>query len=115
MANKLQILSNGESFDLFDGEAERFYITYQIHDLSNLETRNGNFSRRVNLPLTSKNKGILDAALPTVARFDTNSVGITPCEILVNDMPALSDAYFVIDTQQHQTPACARAAPSCVM
>ena len=103
MANKLQILSNGESFDLFDGEAERFYITYQIHDLSNLETRNGNFSRRVNLPLTSKNKGILDAALPTVARFDTNSVGITPCEILVNDMPALSDAYFIIDTQQENS------------
>lgn len=103
MANKLQILSNGESFDLFDGEAERFYITYQIHDLSNLETRNGNFSRRVNLPLTSKNKGILDANLPTIARFDTNNVGITPCEILVNDMPALSDAYFVIDTQQENS------------
>ena len=100
MANKLQILSNGESFDLFDGEAERFYITYQIHDLSNLQTRNGDFSRRVSLPLTAKNKGILGAALPTISRFDSVAVGTIPCDILVNDMPALSDAYFVIDTQE---------------
>ena len=100
MANKLQILSSGESFDLFDGEAERFYITYQIHDLSNLQTRNGDFSRRVSLPLTAKNKGILGAALPTISRFDSANVGTIPCDILVNDMPALSDAYFVIDTQE---------------
>ena len=100
MANKLQILSSGESFDLFDGEAERFYITYQIHDLSNLQTRNGDFSRRVSLPLTAKNKGILGAALPTISRFDSVAVDTIPCEILVNDMPALSNAYFVIDTQQ---------------
>jgi len=103
MANKLQILSSGESFDLFDGEAERFYITYQIHDLSNLQTRNGDFSRRVSLPLTSKNKGILGAALPTISRFDSVAVGTIPCEILVNDMPALSDSYFVIDTQEENS------------
>ena len=103
MANKLQILSSGESFDLFDGEAERFYITYQIHDLSNLQTRNGDFSRRVSLPLTAKNKGILGAALPTISRFDSANVGTIPCDIMVNDMPALSDAYFVIDTQEENS------------
>lgn len=103
MANKLQILSNGDSFDLFEGEAERFYITYQIHDLSNLQTRNGDFSRRVSLPLTSRNKDILGAALPTISRFDSVSVGTIPCEILVNDMPALSDSYFVIDTQEENS------------
>lgn len=103
MANKLQILFAGESFDLFEGEAERFYITYQIHDLSNLQTRNGDFSRRVSLPLTSKNKGILGAALPTISRFDSVAVGTIPCEILVNDMPALSDSYFVIDTQEENS------------
>jgi hypothetical protein len=103
VANKLQILSNGDSFDLFEGEAERFYITYQIHDLSNLQTRNGDFSRRVSLPLTSKNKDILGAALPTISRFDSVAVGTIPCEILVNDMPALSDSYFVIDTQEENS------------
>jgi hypothetical protein len=103
MANKLQILSNGNTFDLFEGEAERFYITYQIHDLSNLQTRNGDFSRRVSLPLTSRNKNILGAALPTISRFDSVSVGTIPCEILVNDMPALSDSYFVIDTQEENS------------
>ena len=103
MANKLQILSNGETFDLFEGEAERFYITYQIHDLSNLQTRNGDFSRRVSLPLTSRNKNILGAALPTISRFDSVAVGTIPCEILVNDMPALSDSYFVIDTQKENS------------
>ncbi len=103
MANKLQILSNGDSFDLFEGEAERFYITYQIHDLSNLQTRNGDFSRRVSLPLTSRNKDILGAALPTISRFDSVAVGTIPCEILVNDMPALSNAYFVIDTQEENS------------
>lgn len=103
MANKLQILSNGDSFDLFEGEAERFYITYQIHDLSNLQTRNGDFSRRVSLPLTSRNKGILGAALPSISRFDSVAVGTIPCEILVNDMPALSDSYFVIDTQEENS------------
>ncbi len=103
MANKLQILSNGNTFDLFEGEAERFYITYQIHDLSNLQTRNGDFSRRVSLPLTSRNKDILGAALPTISRFDSVSVGTIPCEILVNDMPALSDSYFVIDTQEENS------------
>ena len=103
MANKLQILSNGDTFDLFEGEAERFYITYQIHDLSNLQTRNGDFSRRVSLPLTSRNKDILGAALPTISRFDSVAVGTIPCEILVNDMPALSDSYFVIDTQEENS------------
>jgi hypothetical protein len=103
MANKLQILSNGNTFDLFEGEAERFYITYQIHDLSNLQTRNGDFSRRVSLPLTSRNKDILGAALPTISRFDSVAVGTIPCEILVNDMPALSDSYFVIDTQEENS------------
>lgn len=103
MANKLQILSNGNTFDLFEGEAERFYITYQIHDLSNLQTRNGDFSRRVSLPLTSRNKNILGAALPTISRFDSVAVGTIPCEILVNDMPALSDSYFVIDTQEENS------------
>lgn len=103
MANKLQILSNGDTFDLFEGEAERFYITYQIHDLSNLQTRNGDFSRRVSLPLTSRNKNILGAALPTISRFDSVAVGTIPCEILVNDMPALSDSYFVIDTQEENS------------
>jgi len=103
VANKLQILSNGDTFDLFEGEAERFYITYQIHDLSNLQTRNGDFSRRVSLPLTSRNKDILGAALPTISRFDSVSVGTIPCEILVNDMPALSDSYFVIDTQEENS------------
>jgi len=103
MSNKLQILSNGESFDLFEGEEKRFYITYQIHDLSNLQTRNGNFSRRVSLPLTAKNKNILGATLPTISRFDSVAVGTIPCEILVNDMPALSDSYFVIDTQDEDS------------
>ena len=103
MANKLQILSNGNTFDLFEGEAERFYITYQIHDLSNLQTRNGDFSRRVSLPLTSRNKNILGAALPTISRFDSVAGGTIPCEILVNDMPALSDSYFVIDTQEENS------------
>jgi len=103
VANKLQILSNGDTFDLFEGEAERFYITYQIHDLSNLQTRNGDFSRRVSLPLTSRNKDILGAALPTISRFDSVAVGTIPCEILVNDMPALSDSYFVIDTQEENS------------
>ena len=103
MSNKLQIISNDKSFDLFEGEAERFYITYQIHDLSNLQTRNGDFSRRVSLPLTSKNKDILGAALPTISRFDSDNVNTIPCEIMVNDMPALSDAYFVIDTQEENS------------
>jgi hypothetical protein len=99
MANKLQIISNGQDFDLFQGEDERFYITKQIHDLANLETRNGDFSRRINLPLTPKNKEILGTNLPIYSRFDDISVGTIPCEILVNGMPVLSNAYFTIDTQ----------------
>jgi hypothetical protein len=99
MANKLQIISNGQDFDLFQGEDERFYITKQIHDLANLETRNGDFSRRINLPLTPKNKEILGTNLPIYSRFDDIAVGTIPCEILVNGMPVLSNAYFTIDTQ----------------
>jgi len=99
MANKLQIISNGEDFDLFQGEDERFYITKQIHDLANLETRNGDFSRRINLPLTPKNKEILGTNLPIYSRFDDIAVGTIPCEILVNGVPVLSNAYFTIDTQ----------------
>ena len=96
MANNLQILSSGESFDLFEGEEKRFYVTYQVHDLSNLQTRNGNFSRRVKLPLTSKNKGIIGAALPSISRFDSVPVGALDCEVLVNGMPLLSDSFFNI-------------------
>jgi hypothetical protein len=99
MANKLQIISNGQDFDLFQGEDENFYITKQIHDLANLETRNGDFSRRINLPLTPKNKEILGTNLPIYSRFDDIAVGTIPCEILVNGMPVLSNAYFTIDTQ----------------
>ena len=99
MANNLQILSSGESFDLFEGEEKRFYVTYQVHDLSNLQTRNGNFSRRVKLPLTSKNKGIIGAALPSISRFDSVPVGALDCEVLVNGMPLLSDSFFTIEQE----------------
>mgnify|MGYP003639162458 CR=1 FL=1 len=100
MANKLQILSNGDTFDLFEGEAERFYITYQIHDLSNLQTRNGDFSRRVSLPLTARNKDILGAA----TAFDWTPTGITSKTDTTSDV-VIPDAQWVTNQSERLLPS----------
>jgi len=51
MAIALQIFVEGEPFDLLEGESERFYISKQIFDLRNLETRNAEFSKSIEFPV----------------------------------------------------------------
>ena len=69
MASELEIRVEGTALDLFDNEEQNFYLTKQIHDLTNLETRNADFSKTISIPLTVKNQDTLGDNVPTEERF----------------------------------------------
>ena len=52
----------GGILDLLDGTESLFYITRQIHDLHNLQTREADFTRTLDLPATDNNLNILGAS-----------------------------------------------------
>lgn len=99
MGINLEILVEGEAFDLFEGEAERFYISKQIFDLRNLETRNAEFSRSVNLPLSPTNLRLLGSQVPTKDRFDVLPHTIIECEVRMSGIPVITDSYLIVGVE----------------
>jgi hypothetical protein len=55
----LRVIVNGEDLDLYPGT--EFWITKQVHDLNDLNTRNGDIARGLTIPKTGKNERILKA------------------------------------------------------
>jgi hypothetical protein len=77
--NDLQIIVNDTPLDLF--ENSDFYVTEQVHDLFDLQTRNASFARTLEVPATDKNRMVLQNSFPS---FDNQvkSVVRLPCKIL---------------------------------
>lgn len=79
MAAQIEIRTNKGSFDLYQGVERDFYITRQIHDLNNFETRNADFTKTIQIPSTPNNIRLLDA----YSGVTQSSVGVVPCQILM--------------------------------
>jgi hypothetical protein len=88
MPNPLEIIVNDISLDLFDGSADNWYITRQIHDLTNLQTRNASFSRNLEIPFTSKNASAFIGGTPTLIT-NPQAVIRQPCQIIVDGIPII--------------------------
>ena len=65
--------------DLFQGAEREFYITRQMNDLHNLESRNADFSKTIRIPPTPGNTAILDA-------YAADGGRTIPCRILIDDI-----------------------------
>ena len=59
MAADIIITTDDGVLDLFVGAENEFYITRQIHDLNNFETRDASFSKSLEIPPTTNNINIL--------------------------------------------------------
>lgn len=99
MALSLQILIEGEPLDLLKGEDRRFYISKQLYDLSDLETRNSGYSKTIQIPLTPKNNRLLGRRVPEKARFDQLPFSGLPCDVLMSGVSMIQDAILVIGRQ----------------
>lgn len=99
MATPLQIQVQGENLDLLPDEENNFYLTKLVYDISNLETRNADFSKTIGIPLTGHNRVLLGDNVPMLERFSQGAVNSIPCQILMKGVPVLEDALLVIDSQ----------------
>jgi hypothetical protein len=88
MPAKLQILTDKGSFDLEVGTDERFYVTRQIHDLHNFETKNGDYTKTLTVPSTPTNNHILDAYVGASG----NTKNVIPCQIIMDGITVASQA-----------------------
>ena len=59
MPSEIIITTDKGTIDLYQGAETAFYVTRQIHDLHNFETRNADFSKSLSVPPTPNNLGIL--------------------------------------------------------
>ena len=103
MASELDVRIEGRSLDLFDNEEDRFNLTKQIHDLTNLETRNAEFSKTISVPLTGHNREILGENLPAIDRFSPNPVAGIPCDVLIKGIPVVGDGLILIGNQDKKS------------
>jgi len=62
MASELIIKTDAGIVDLYQNAERDFYVTRQIHDLHNFQTRNADFSKNLSIPPTSNNIVILSLA-----------------------------------------------------
>ena len=80
MASKIQILTNKGTLDLAQGADRDFYVTRQIHDLNNFESRNADFTKTIKVPATPNNIDILDAYTGSAGAVNQT----IPCQILMD-------------------------------
>lgn len=83
MASTIEIKTDKGGIDLLDGAEDIFYITRQINDLQNLQSRQADFTRTINIPATPNNLTIINAH--EVASGASNNVGTKiPARILMD-------------------------------
>ncbi len=77
MAAIVEIITEQGSLDLLQGVEDNFYVTRQIHDLNDFQTRNADFTKQIQVPPTPRNVIILDA-------YGDNKSNTIPCRVLMN-------------------------------
>ena len=80
MGNRLQILTEEGSLDLPQDAYEKFYVTRQVHDIQNFETKNADFTKTLKLPATPTNVEILDAYIGAVKTV----ISTIPCQVIID-------------------------------
>ena len=84
----LLIITPKGTLDLLKGAEREFYITRQIHDLHNFETRNADFSKTISVPPTPNNIDILDSYTSDPSYVKN----IIPCQIILGGITIASRA-----------------------
>lgn len=79
------------SLDLLEGAENSFYITKQIHDLRDLNTRNATFSKTIKIPRTTNNRNLLNSQLVDFGAYDGVPYDYIPCIILWDGVPIMED------------------------
>jgi len=97
--SKLEIrLANG-SLDLNPDSQSKFYITKQIHDLRDLETRNASFTKSIVIPRSYNNVFLLGLELVEFGRDSTDSYKFVDCQVLLASYPVLSEGKLIVTSQ----------------
>jgi len=79
MAARIEIRTDKGTLDLPENFHQDFYVTRQIFDLKNFQTRNADYTKTVFLPATPNNIAILGAIADTsgTATAIENTIGCT--------------------------------------
>ncbi|GAG26693.1 unnamed protein product, partial [marine sediment metagenome] len=80
MASKIKILTDRGTLDMEQGADRDFYVTRQIHDLQNFESRNADFTKTIKVPATPNNIDILDSYVGSAS----NASQTIPCQIIID-------------------------------
>lgn len=91
MANRIDIIADGVSLDLHPNTEKDFYVTLIMYDLSNLETRNGTYTKQIKLPSTPKNYTFFGVKMPFVGGRPPNAYRRVNVEILIDGIPIQKD------------------------
>lgn len=99
MATEIQILIAGSALDLVIDEGKNFFLTKESYNLSDLESRDSDYTQTFNIPTTPTNLELLGVQAPLKARFSTQPTGFIDCQLLVNGVPLLQNAVILVGIQ----------------
>lgn len=92
----IEIQLTDGSLDLLEGTEKSFYITKQIHDLRDLNTRNATFSKTIKIPRTNNNRNLLNYQMVDFAAYSGLPYSYIPCVVLMNGVPILEDGRIFV-------------------
>lgn len=92
---QLEITTDAGTLDLIQGTEETFFVTRQIFDLNNFETRNSDFTQFVTLPTTPNNISILNTAADVTNQAARDAEKIK-CSIKFNGITIAPIAWIII-------------------
>lgn len=96
MSGRIQFVVNDVSLQLYEDFDESFWITRQVHDLKNLETRNASTTKNITIPAVPNNLFALGLEL---SLFDVPSqagVKKIPCNILIDDIEVVNQGDLLV-------------------
>ena len=88
MAAQIVITTDAGVLDLFVGAETEFYITRQIHDLHDFETRNASFSKALEIPPTETNLRVLN-----VVQDSPTTQGVI-CSVVMAGVTVANNAFL---------------------
>lgn len=92
----IEIRLEAGKLDLLPDAEKNFYITKQIYDLKDLNTRNASFSKQLTVPRNLNNITLLEDNLTEFAAYSNNAYTYVPCEVFMKGYPALNDGRLFV-------------------
>lgn len=93
----LRIRTSDGYLDLQPGADKDFYITKQLHDLHDLETREADFTKTISLPYSPNNIRLLGINTPKLNRHSSQGTQFIPVTVEMSGIPVLNDALMRIN------------------